>query len=137
MYQVMRAMINHSVPDIISQQEEEIKKLRKELREQTLWTGDLQRLISNAENRHDHTRAVATRMAYRIAISKHRGTPMDEGEEKALIDEYLRIALVRDGRYVDRDEVDEAQENIFNGEAEYLFDAATDVIQDVNSESGE
>ena len=136
MYQVMRAMINHSVPDIISQQEEEIKKLRMELREQTLWTDDLQRLISNANNRHNHTRDVAVRMAYRIAISKHRGTPTDEWEENALINEYLRIALVRDGAYGDRDEVDEDREDIFGDEAEYLFDAATDVIQDVNSESG-
>ena len=53
MYQVMRAMINHSVPDIISQQEEEIKKLRKELREQTLWTDDLQHLLRQSADRQE------------------------------------------------------------------------------------
>ena len=56
MYQVMRAMIDHSVPDIISQQEEEIKKLRKELREQTLWTDDLQRLLRHAADRQERER---------------------------------------------------------------------------------
>ena len=90
MYQVMRAMINHSVPDIISQQEEEIKKLRKELREQTLLTGDLQHLLRQAADRleqegdfwrgrirevhraNDQFEATAFRMASRIVISASR-----------------------------------------------------------------
>ena len=139
MYKAMRVMINHAVPNIISQQEgiikeqeKEITKLREELSRSEKRHDHTRDMRVQSENRHEHTRDVAVRMAYRIAISKHRGTPMDEEEENALVDEYLRIALVRDALYVD-----EAQEDIFNGEAEYLFDAAEDVIEDVNSESGE
>ena len=91
MYQVMRAMINHSVPDIISQQEEEIKKLRMELKEQTGGTAVLQFLLRQSADRlvqegdfwrgrirevhraNDKLEATAFRMASRIVISAIRG----------------------------------------------------------------
>ena len=84
-----------------------------------------------SENRHEHTRDVAVRMAYRIAISKHRGVPVNEKEEEELIDSYVRT--VNGDRFVFEDGAVEDLENIRIGEAEHLFDAAQHVIEDTDA----
>jgi septal ring factor EnvC (AmiA/AmiB activator) len=138
MYKTMRVMINHAVPDIISQQEgiikeqeKEITKLREELNQSEKRHKHTQDMRVQSENRHEHTRDVAVRMAYRIAISKHRGAPVNEKEEEELIDSYVRT--VNGDRFAFEDDMVEDLENIFNREAEYLFDAAQDVIEDANA----
>ena len=133
----MRVMINHAVPNIISQQEgiikeqeKEITKLREELSRSEKRHDHTRDMRVQSENRHGHTRDIAARMAYRIAISKYRGTLMN-GKEEELIDSYMRT--INDGKFVFEDDVVEDLENIRIGEAEYLFNAAQHVIE--NSET--